>query len=479
MTVFKVINKGKRGSLKCKFILSAFLKDTRLFQSDLFTKKSLEMKRFYLSAACMLAFLLVSCTSVFAQHEKSKTPGTVTIVRKTVSDDGTVSIRKTRLDSGQSLMDLSRAIGSGTQPGDIDVTLIGDESTGGEPFDEEVIIYFRKAGQDRIELNFDGMDDLRKELHSLHITMPHESDFYFNGGPSNKAFMGVYPETGENGVRLTGIVSGTGAAEAGLQTGDVMTDINGNTIRTNRDLSVELAKYQPGDVVEVGYLRNGSGQVVSVKLTQSRNSFTFQRDPCKVFFGVYVGGYGHGRQGVGVSGIVTGNDWPAEVAGLQSGDRIIMIDGVPVNSHRELVAGRDRHESGESFTFTILRDGEEFDVEAQFKSCPKDEELAVVEEVLPELPVQPNHNLQLEELKAYPNPTFGNLNLSFKGEAVPANIRITDVNGRVVYEKQLDDFGGYFSQELDVSKGTPGTLMVTITQAGQMVTEPVVLLNRA
>jgi hypothetical protein len=25
MTVFKVINKGKRGSLKCKFILSAFL----------------------------------------------------------------------------------------------------------------------------------------------------------------------------------------------------------------------------------------------------------------------------------------------------------------------------------------------------------------------------------------------------------------------------------------------------------------------
>ncbi len=437
------------------------------------------MKRIYYSATFTLALFLLSGIPALAQHENNKTPGTITIIRKTVSDDGTTSIQKTRVRGGLSVTDMSRAIELGTRSGDIDVTLIGDDSSGDAPIDSETLLFFRKAGQDQIELNIKGMDDLKKELNNLHLNMPHGQDFYFNSGPANKAFMGVYPESGENGVSLTGIVSGTGAAEAGLRIGDVMTDINGNPIRTNHDLTVELAKYKPGDAVEVGYTRDGINQVTLVKLTQTRNSFSFERDPCKVFFGVYVGDYGHGERGVGVSGIVRGNEWPAEVAGLQSGDRITMIDGVPVNSHTELVTERNRHEPGESFTFTILRQGEEFDADAQFKSCPADQDEVNMEEVLPELPVSQNHNLTLDKLKAYPNPTLGNVTLSFEGEAVPTNVRITDVNGRVVFEKQLDDFNGRYNEEIDVSKGTPGTLMVTITQSGKMITEPIVLLNRA
>lgn len=299
-------------------------------------------------------------------------------MQKTVADDGTVIIRKKRMASDRYLMDLTRSMDLKNDFGKIEVTLLGDETTGDISFDGETLLFYRKAGQDQVEMKSGEMDELTGGL-----------EYYFNRIPGGE-----------------------------------------------------------------------------------------ERDPCKVFFGVYVGGYGHGERGVGVSGIVSGSDWPAEVAGLQAGDRITMIDGVPVNSLDELVAERNRHEPGETFTFTILRGDEEFDVNAQFKSCPKNgEEQIVLEESLP--PVQQGHSLQLQELKAYPNPTYGNLNLSFKGDAAPTHIRITDVNGRVVFEKQLSDFDGYYSEEINVRNGTPGTLMVTISQEGKMVTVPVVLLNRA
>jgi len=270
----------------------------------------------------------------------------------------------------------------------------------------------------------------------------------------------------------------------------VMTAINGKAIRTTGDLSKELASYQPGDEVRIAYLRNGSVMETTAKLsapkaTHYEFNWKEERDPCKVFYGVYVGSHGEGLEGVGVAGIVTEGGWPAEKAGLQKGDRIIAIDAIPVNSHRELVIERDKHKPGEAFTFTILRDGYPMDIDSRFKECPNEPEAPVVEtvqeELLPEMPPveQNDHVLELEELNAYPNPMFGRLNVKFSGEAVPTLLTITDLNGKVVLRENLPNFDGHYNRELDISNGTPGALMLSIRQGDKIITKPIVLLNRA
>ncbi len=191
-----------------------------------------------------------------------------------------------------------------------------------------------------------------------------------------------------------------------------------------------------------------------------------------------------GKEGVGVSGIIEGNGWPAEQARLQRGDRILAIDGIPVGTHNELVTERDKHEPGEEFSFTYMRDGEVYEVDARFKECPRDQEVeeAPIEEVVPmpqeELEYTDN-TLELDEFNAYPNPTFGNVNVRFRGEAVPTLVRVVDSAGKIVHEENIKNFDGLYSKELDISDGALGTMILSVNQNGKSVAKPVVLITRA
>jgi serine protease Do len=77
------------------------------------------------------------------------------------------------------------------------------------------------------------------------------------------------------GVYVRFMDSNGAAAEAGLQVGDIITGINGETISSSTELSTELKKYNAGDTIQVNYYRNGSELTVSVTLheqTQDTNS---------------------------------------------------------------------------------------------------------------------------------------------------------------------------------------------------------------
>ena len=171
---------------------------------------------------------------------------------------------------------------------------------------------------------------------------------------------------------------------------------------------------------------------------------------------------------------------------MQAGDRILALDGVTVNSHDELLVERNKHEPGQFFTMTILRDGERLEVDAQFRECPKDEEEPVEETPVveptpePAAPIEITDNqLELGEFTAFPNPTVGKLNVRFQAEALPTVVTVTDLNGKLVYREEVENFDGFYSKELDVSGGAPGTLMLTVTQEGKAQSKPIILLNRA
>lgn len=62
------------------------------------------------------------------------------------------------------------------------------------------------------------------------------------------------------------IVSGSPAAAAGLQKGDIITKINSETIGKAGSLSSILGEYRPGDKITVTYLRDGNERTTTVTL---------------------------------------------------------------------------------------------------------------------------------------------------------------------------------------------------------------------
>jgi predicted metalloprotease with PDZ domain len=459
------------------------------------------MKRFFLSSICTLAVLLFAGnTMIKAQQTAPATSNKqVTVVIKTVQEDGTVTIKKKSVEKGQDVQAYLDEFGLQDATGKTEINIEVNQENGQSQNHEETIFFLRKGN-----IQNEAHKDMMKDMDELKIVLRNHEFMETARLEEKKTFLGVYPESSEKGVEISGVVSDSGAEAAGLQADDVLTAINGNAIKTTGDLRKELDKYQPEDEVTISYLRNGTAMETKAKLSAPKaknHNYNYnynynydynynysgksERDPCKVFFGVYVGSYGEGLEGVGVSGIVEGGEWPAEKAGLKRGDRIIAIDNIPVNSHNELVTERDKHKPGQNFTFTILRESYPIDIDAQFKVCPNQPAEEPVVEKITEVTPQPqpieqiNNTLELEELNAYPNPTFGLLNVKFRGEAVPTKMMITDINGKVVHQENLPNFDGYYNRELDISSGTPGTLMLSVRQDEKVVTMPLILLNRA
>ena len=70
------------------------------------------------------------------------------------------------------------------------------------------------------------------------------------------------------GVALTGVIPGSPADEAGLQEGDVIVEFGGAPIEDLTDYSEAMKRHQPGDEVEVVFLRGGERLRVTVTLVE-------------------------------------------------------------------------------------------------------------------------------------------------------------------------------------------------------------------
>ncbi|MCO6480476.1 MAG: PDZ domain-containing protein [Phaeodactylibacter sp.] len=461
------------------------------------------MKKFTLFLASALAVLfLMPNTGLQAQAAEE---GEVVIVQEITNEDGSVTTVKKRIRKGEDVQSIVEHFkGSGGTDVKVHVLSGSDEINTNDNENEETIFYFRRAKEqaEEMEALAEEMEELQKEMESLRIVI-HGDEFNFENFEWNsdeprqerlrsekatKAFLGVYPGNTDSGVgvALTGIVSGSGAEAAGLQRGDVVTSIGGHPTNGAYGLRGALAKLQPGQTVPVEYTRNGQALQTQVTLGEkeyTRYVLNDERDPCKVFIGVYVGGKAHIGKGVQVTNVI-GNT-PAEADGLQPGDIILAMDGVPVNDNSELLTERNKHEPGQEFQLTILRGDQELTVNSRFKTCEttgmeeSPEEEVIAEEPAEEGPQIPEFALELNDYKAYPNPSFGEVTLRFQAEPVPTEILLSDASGRVFLQRQLKNFDGYFNEELSLREATPGTITLTIRQGDKLVTKQLVLLNRA
>ncbi|MEZ4980142.1 MAG: PDZ domain-containing protein [Saprospiraceae bacterium] len=104
-----------------------------------------------------------------------------------------------------------------------------------------------------------------------------------------KSLFGFYPGGSDNGegVRVSSVVKGKGAEAAGLISGDVIYSIEGvetNSVSTLREV---LDRYKPGQAVSVTFNQSGNIKTEKVILSAQEYFTYYERDPCKVFIGVY------------------------------------------------------------------------------------------------------------------------------------------------------------------------------------------------
>ena len=89
---------------------------------------------------------------------------------------------------------------------------------------------------------------------------------------------------------VSAITDGTGAADSDLQIGDIITKIDGKTVTSPTDVTLEIRAHKPGDTISVTVNRNGEEKSFDVTLgsdeqelaavsAQGQQSGTEQQNP--------------------------------------------------------------------------------------------------------------------------------------------------------------------------------------------------------
>ena len=139
----------------------------------------------------------------------------------------------------------------------------------------------------------------------------------------------------------------TPAAKAGIEPGDVITAVNGNTVKDSRSLARDISAMAPGSTAKLDVLRKGEQKSITVTLAampndQKQASAGEQDDEGSVRgtprLGLSVAPAGEvagaGNKGVVVTSIDP--EGPAAEHGVQSGDVILDVGGKSVGSVGEL-----------------------------------------------------------------------------------------------------------------------------------------------
>lgn len=171
----------------------------------------------------------------------------------------------------------------------------------------------------------------------------------------------------EEGAIVTLPDTDTPAVKAGIQTGDVITAVNGQTVKGPRELARKVAEYRPGTTIDVKVWRNGEARDIKVELgnlsslDEASNTGGNRNVPVNPSS---LRGYGltltPSDQGDGV--VITEVDPDSEAAnrGVSAGDTIVAVNGSSVKSQREVEdAIKKASTSGRKAALFQLRSGDQ------------------------------------------------------------------------------------------------------------------------
>jgi serine protease Do len=105
----------------------------------------------------------------------------------------------------------------------------------------------------------------------LSLTVALEPRDNYGSGPSKGGYLGVRLSThADGGAEIEEVVAGSPAAQAGLQTGDVVKRIDGRPVKDVPALIKQLKTYKPGQTLRLHVLRNSLVVRLQVKLGKKK-----------------------------------------------------------------------------------------------------------------------------------------------------------------------------------------------------------------
>ena len=175
------------------------------------------------------------------------------------------------------------------------------------------------------------------------------------------------------GVMVSKVVKGEQADKAGIKTGDIIIEVNGNQVGNINDLQSSIGEQAPGTLVKIQVLRDKKKLEFSVKLSESpgtlaknnnssNNGSGSQPDgeTCEFLGAVFSDApqdmldkngaeYGVVIDSIGENSILSGV--------LAEGQIVAGINGKPVKNIKDMKSFAQANKDGKAFTFLVIKDG--------------------------------------------------------------------------------------------------------------------------
>ena len=195
------------------------------------------------------------------------------------------------------------------------------------------------------------------------------------------------------GAYIAYVRRGSPADDAGLERGDVVVELDGQTVESPDDLAEIVRSHSPGDEVTITVFRNGRQQTLSVELGERnvRRRVRILRTPRpRVIVEPNISIIRHrGRLGIeyqelnpqlgeyfgvpGGEGVLVMRvleDSPAQAAGLRAGDVIVSVGETEIESGRDLLRAIWGYDEEEPLEIVVIRRGERETVSVELESAP-------------------------------------------------------------------------------------------------------------
>jgi Do/DeqQ family serine protease len=156
------------------------------------------------------------------------------------------------------------------------------------------------------------------------------------GGDVDAALAEAYDSNVNIGAFVNEVQADSAAAKAGIKAGDIITEINGNSLSGFDELRAKVGSLGAGAEVEVTLVRNGDEQKLKVVLGAAADMQVEAKDLHPALEGSELG---NGNNQAGASAVLVvsvAEGSPAARIGLREGDIIASINRRPVSNVQEL-----------------------------------------------------------------------------------------------------------------------------------------------
>jgi serine protease Do len=198
-----------------------------------------------------------------------------------------------------------------------------------------------------------------------------------NSGEVTRGWLGVgiqdltpelaeyYKVEGQSGVLVTHVFPGDPADKGGIKPNDIITSVDGEDVKTSRDLSRKIAGLGVGKRTEIALLRDGKKKTVTIETTKRQEEelqaqATPENDE-KLGLGLRDLdpeiaarlGLEEGEKGVLVTDVQGGSK--ADKAGIQQGDLIKEVNRQPVANLKDFKTALDKIDKGQNIMLLLQR----------------------------------------------------------------------------------------------------------------------------